>query len=69
MRHLRNVIVCAIVIAVFVALFSLLRKENTPKSYEPPISETTQTVVAEKANLSGWLAVTRLLFEKKMVTM
>lgn len=51
MRHLRNVIVCAIVIAVFVALFSLLRKENTPKSYEPPISETTQTVVAEKTNL------------------
>jgi micrococcal nuclease len=36
---------------VFVALFSLLRKENTPKSYEPPISETTQTVVAEKTNL------------------
>ena len=51
MRHLRNVVVCAIVIAVFVALFSLLRKENTPKSYEPPISETTQTVVAEKTNL------------------
>lgn len=50
MRHLRNVIVCAIVIAVFVALFSLLRKENTPKSYEPPISETTQTIVAEKTN-------------------
>lgn len=51
MRHLRNVIVCAIVIAVFVALFSLLRKENTLKSYEPPISETTQAVVAEKTNL------------------
>lgn len=51
MRHLRNVVVCAIVIAVFVALFSLLQKENTPKSYEPPISETTQTVVAEKTNL------------------
>lgn len=51
MRHLRNVIVCVIVIIVFVALFSLLRKENTPKSYEPPISETTQTVVAEETNL------------------
>lgn len=51
MRHLRNVITCVIVIVVLVALFSLLRKENTPKSYEPPISETTQTVVAEKTNL------------------